>query len=72
MSAKDLERNDERILHEVIVDCSVKDMDRAVVGGAGKERKYRMIGNRSQCSTVIARNDWLSLMTEVIGLTEEF
>lgn len=47
MAAKNFERNDERILHEVGVYGSVEDVYRAVVRTRGKERVGWVIVDRA-------------------------
>jgi len=43
VTSEDLERDDERVLHEIRVDGSVEDVDGSIVGAGGEERVGAMV-----------------------------
>ena len=45
VSAKDLERNDEGVGDEVVVDGAVEDLDGSIVGGRGEEWVLGVVAN---------------------------
>lgn len=54
MSAKDLERHNERILHQVGVNCSVEDVDGSVITGGCEEGEGGVESNTSQSTSVVS------------------
>ena len=54
MAAEDLERDDQRVLHEIGVDRRVEDVDRSVITGGSEEREGWVEGDTSQSSGVVS------------------
>ena len=54
MTFQDLQGHDERVGHQIIVDPSMEDLNRAVVRGRGEERVRRMEVQGSDSAGVIS------------------
>ena len=54
VSAQNLERDDERVLHQVGVDRCVEDLNRAVVTGRGEEGKCGVESNAAERAGVVS------------------
>eukprot|EP00964_Phaeocystis_antarctica_P003746 scaffold2018_cov56-Phaeocystis_antarctica.AAC.2 len=55
VAAQDLDRHDERVGHEVVVDAAVVDVHRGVVGGGGEERQGGVVGDAAHGELVRAQ-----------------
>lgn len=55
MTTKDLDGNNEGILHEIIVNHAVEDLEGTIITGRGKERLVPMVGDRSDSLLMISK-----------------
>lgn len=56
VAPENLEWNDKRVLHQVRVDGSVKDLDRAVIRGGCEERVGSVVGDGTQGLCVVSES----------------
>lgn len=56
VSPQNLERDNQRVLHQVGVDGSVENLDRTVIRGRCKERICSMVGDRTKSLCMVSGN----------------
>ena len=56
VAAQDLDRHDERVLHQVVVDHAMEDVDGRVVRAAGEERVPAVVGHLAHCLPVVPQH----------------
>lgn len=72
VATQDLEGYDERVLHEIAVDCAVEDMDGTVVGRRGEQGIGGVVSDGPERLGVVSRRVSTDLRCECSNAPQSF